>query len=192
LYCLDLLRFGFGVEAGMVVVYRVTAELRVKLKEPFGVLLRGSVSETMSKLRALAEKAKPPVVVSVGDTVSRNLHDVGIVPRLAITDCRSMRKSIKPSAFQGKKVVYVENPQGTITEEAAAAVRNALEGADEVHVVVDGEEDLLTLVAVLYAPVGAFVVYGQPHEGVVVVKVTSEKKAEAAAVLGAMAVRKAK
>jgi uncharacterized protein (UPF0218 family) len=103
-----------------------------------------------------------------------------------------MRKPIEPSTFEAKKVVYVENPRGTITEEAAAAVRKALEGAEEVHLVVDGEEDLLTLVAVLHAPVGAFVVYGQPREGVVVVRVTSEKKAEAAAFLGAMAVRKAK
>jgi uncharacterized protein (UPF0218 family) len=44
----------------------------------------------------------------------------------------------------------------------------------------------------LYAPVGAFVVYGQPREGVVIVRVTLEKKAEAAGFLGAMAVRKAK
>jgi uncharacterized protein (UPF0218 family) len=176
----------------MTVAYRVTPELRVKLKEPFGVLLRGSVSETMSQLRILVERERPPVVVSVGDTVSRNLHDAGVSTRVSVTDCRVMRKSIRPVTFQAKKTVCVKNPRGTITEEAVAAVRRALEGADEIHVVVDGEEDLLTLVAVLHAPEGAFVVYGQPREGVVVVRVTSEKKAEAAAFLGAMAVRKAK
>jgi uncharacterized protein (UPF0218 family) len=176
----------------MVVTFRITPELRTKFKEPFGTLLRGSFSETINKLRILVEREKPPVVVSVGDMVSRNLHAAGLSPRLSITDCKSMRKSIKPSTFEAKKTVCVENPQGTITEEAVAAVRKALESAEEVHVVVDGEEDLLTLVAVLYAPVGAFVVYGQPREGVVIVRVTLEKKAEAAGFLGAMAVRKAK
>jgi uncharacterized protein (UPF0218 family) len=62
-----------------------------------------------------------------------------------------------------------------------------------VHVVVDGEEDLLVLVAVLYAPVGGLVVYGQPGEGVVVVRVTDAKRAEALGILKGMEiVRKAK
>jgi hypothetical protein len=43
-------------------------------------------------------------------------------------------------------------------------------------VVVDGEEDLLTLVAVLHAPEKSLVVYGQPQEGIVVVRVTKQKK----------------
>ncbi len=51
---------------------------------------------------------------------------------------------------------------------------------------VKGEEDLLTLIAVLFAPKNAFVVYGQPHSGVVVVKVTSERKARAQEFLNAM------
>jgi len=51
---------------------------------------------------------------------------------------------------------------------------------------VDGEEDLLTLVAVLHAPENSFIVYGQPREGVVIVKATREKKAEVAEILKAM------
>ena len=45
--------------------------------------------------------------------------------------------------------------------------------ADEPRVLlVDGEEDLATLPAVLAAPDGASVVYGQPGEGMVLVTVT--------------------
>jgi len=51
---------------------------------------------------------------------------------------------------------------------------------------VKGEEDLLTLIAVLYSPETALVVYGQPHSGIVVVKVTSEKKAQVKEYLKAM------
>jgi uncharacterized protein (UPF0218 family) len=65
-------------------------------------------------------------------------------------------------------------------------VREALLSEDHTHIVVDGEEDLLTLAAVLFAPDKAFVVYGQPHEGVVVVKVTEEKRAEAQELLDSM------
>ena len=85
-----------------------------------------------------------------------------------------------------EKTVYVNNPQGTITQEAIVAIKEALEKNEHTHIVVDGEEDLLTLIAVLYAPENSFVVYGQPYSGIVVVKVTSEKKAQAQEFLNAM------
>jgi uncharacterized protein (UPF0218 family) len=43
-------------------------------------------------------------------------------------------------------------------------------------VLVEGEEDLLTLVAVLKAPENSLVVYGQPHEGIVAVRVDKTTK----------------
>ena len=177
----------------MAVAYSVTPELRVKLKEPFGMLIQGSFAETMDKLGDIVKREKPPKVVSVGDTVSRNLHAYQINPQLSITDNKCMRKKVKPKVFESKNVVHVRNPQGTITEEAITAVREALKSDEHVHIIVDGEEDLLTIIAVLYAPEKSLVVYGQPYEGIVVVKVTSEKKAGAMEILKAMkTVRKAK
>jgi uncharacterized protein (UPF0218 family) len=147
----------------------------------------------MARMEDIVKREKPPKVISVGDTVSRNLHGRQLKPQLSITDNKCMRKRVEPRVFSAENVVYVKNPQGTITEEAITAVREALESEEQTHIVVDGEEDLLTLVAVLYAPEKSLVVYGQPHEGIVVVKVTSEKKTEAAEILKAMeTVRKAK
>ncbi|MCW4046351.1 MAG: GTP-dependent dephospho-CoA kinase family protein [Candidatus Bathyarchaeota archaeon] len=176
----------------MTVAYEVTPELRVKFKQPFGVLIRGSFDATMAKMKAILEEEKPRIV-SVGDRVTRNLHEHGINPQLSIIDNRCMRRKLPPENFSMEKVVHVSNPQGTITEEAIAAIREALETDKHVHIIVDGEEDLLTLVSVLYAPENSLVVYGQPYKGIVVVKVTPEKKAEAAEFLKAMKpVRKAK
>jgi len=172
--------------------YVVTPKLRPKLKEPFGILLRGTFTENMIKVDSIVRKNKPPRIVAVGDTVSRNLHEYGITPQLSITDNKSMRKQTKPANLRVDRVVHARNPQGTITEESVTAVREALLGAERVHVLVEGEEDLLTLIAVLYAPEKSVVFYGQPYEGIVVVEVTTEKKAEAAKILGAMAVRKPK
>jgi uncharacterized protein (UPF0218 family) len=45
---------------------------------------------------------------------------------------------------------------------------------------------LLALIVILYASENSIVIYGQPHEGIVVVKVTAEKKSEARTILGAM------
>lgn len=178
----------------MTTIYRITPKLRRKFKEPFGLLLTGTFSETMVKLKAIVEEEKPPLIVSVGDTVSRNLHAHGLKPNISVTDNQSMRRQIKPAKFEGKTIVHARNPRGTITDEAANALQKAMEqdGEKQIQMVVDGEEDLLTLIAVLNAPPGAFVVYGQPYKGVVMIRVTPEKKAETKALLNSMIVRKAK
>lgn len=51
-------------------------------------------------------------------------------------------------------------------------------------ILIDGEEDLLVLPAIIYAPLGARVYYGQPGEGLVEVVVTHRKKRQALALLG--------
>ena len=171
----------------MRIVYALTPELQQYFKEPFGKLLRGSSPQTMKQLKAIIASEKPPTIISVGDTVSKNLHKHGITPQVSITDNKSLRRTIKPLAFEEKRVVRIQNPPSTITDEAENAIRDALKCKEHIHVAVIGEEDLLTPVAVLYAPENALVVYGQPHRGVVVVKATVEKKARAKELLDAMA-----
>jgi uncharacterized protein (UPF0218 family) len=170
----------------MTIVYTITPELRTKFKEPFGTLIQGSFDKTMGEMKELSAKEKPPKVISVGDVVSRNLHEYNIHPQLTIIDNKFLRKQTMPEKISVEKMVHVNNPQGTITEEAILAIKEALEKNEHTHIVVNGEEDLLTLIAVLYAPENAVVVYGQPYSGIVVVKVTSEKKAQAKEFLKAM------
>lgn len=177
----------------MPIAYSLTPKLRVRLKTPIGVLIHGSFAETMKIFKNMIEKENPQYVVSVGDTVTRNLIENYVNLRVAIVDNKVMRRSVSPIPLRMEKTIYVKNPPGTITKEAVTAIREALENNGSVKVVVDGEEDLLTLVAVLYSSENSFVVYGQPYEGIVVVKVTSEKKREVAAILETMEnARKAK
>ncbi len=170
----------------MTSAYILTPELRLKLKDPFGNLIQGTAEETMAKMNELIKKEKPSRIISVGDVVSLNLHKHGIEPQLTIIDNVSLRDKAMPQEEVVEKTVYVDNPQGTIAIGAILAVKKALEGKEHTHIVVKGEEDLLTLIAVLFAPENAFVVYGQPFSGVVVVKVTSERKARAQEFLNAM------
>jgi len=177
----------------LAIAYNLTSELRLKLKKPIGTLIRGSFDETMKTFKGMMEKEKPAVIISVGDTVSKNLVENRVFPQLSIVDNKVMRKETRPIPITAEKTIKVKNPPGTITEEAIAAIQEALKSSCTVKIVVDGEEDLLTLIAVFHAPENSFVVYGQPYEGVVVVKVTREKKAEVAGILEAMKnVRKAK
>jgi len=177
----------------MATRYRLTPELRKKLKKPIGALIQGSFNEIMKKLKDLVEKENPPMIISVGDIVSKDLTRNNMFPKLSIVDNKVMRKRIQPIALTADKTLHVKNPPGTITKQALATIQEALEHNRRVKIVVDGEEDLLTLAVTLYAPENSFVVYGQPFEGVVVVKATKQKKREVTEVLKAMeAFRKAK
>jgi uncharacterized protein (UPF0218 family) len=175
----------------MSVIYTITPELRSKLKEPFGVLVKGTFDQTMAKMGEI-QKQKPPKIISVGDVVTKNLLDYNIPPDLAIVDNQSMRNKLQPSKHISEGI-KVKNPQGTITKEAIEVIKKALKNNNQTHIIVDGEEDLLALIAVLYAPEKSVVVYGQPYEGIVLVKVSPEKKTEAFKFLKEMEnVRKAK
>jgi GTP-dependent dephospho-CoA kinase len=174
----------------MTITYFLSPEISMKLKEPFGRLIQGTPEETMSNLKEMVKKEKPPKIISVGDIVSQNLHKHNLNPQLTIIDNISLRTQKMPIETVVQKTVCVDNPQGTITQESIFAVKEALESNQHTHIVVRGEEDLLTLVAVLYAPENSFVVYGQPYSGIVVVKVSSERKARALEFLNAMKVSK--
>ncbi|RLI42864.1 hypothetical protein DRO59_02770 [Candidatus Bathyarchaeota archaeon] len=166
--------------------YYLTSDLRKKLKKPVGLLIRGSFKETMRKLRRIVEEEKPVKIIAVGDRVSLNLVKNGLFPHLLIVDNKIMRRSVSPILISVNRTFRVKNPPGTITTEALSTIEEVLKQDYRTKIVVEGEEDLLTLAAVLYAPEKSFVVYGQPREGIVVVKVTKEKKAEVANFLKSM------
>ena len=146
----------------------------------------GSPEETMKKLEELVSKEKPAKIISVGDVVSENMAKCGILTHLAIVDNRVMRQPRKPVVLKVNQTIHVKNPPGTITDEAWLAVKKALKQRQQIKIVVDGEEDLLALVALLHAPLNALVVYGQPYKGIVAVKVTQRKRQKARRIIEAM------
>ena len=93
---------------------------------------------------------------------------------------------IKPILAPAKKVYRVKNPPGTLTEESFKAVSEAMKNEESTKIIVDGEEDLITLLAVKEAPLDSIVLYGQPGEGVVLVRVTEEKRREIMRMLSEM------
>jgi len=141
-----------------------------------GLLIQGSFDETMKALKELIEKEKPLKIISVGDAVSDSMMRHGVSPQVLIVDNKVMREPVRPIAVDTDQTLHLKNPAGTLTEEAWAVIKEALRGKRRTRVLVDGEEDLLTLVAVLCAPENSLVVYGQPHEGIVVVKVTEKTR----------------
>jgi uncharacterized protein (UPF0218 family) len=53
-------------------------------------------------------------------------------------------------------------------------IKQAFTLPSPVRIVVNGEEDLLVIPVCVHAPDNSIVLYGQPHEGLVVVEITPE------------------
>ena len=161
-------------------------ELRQELRNPLCTLIRGTPEETKDELRNLIQKERPEHMISIGDIASQSLLELGIKPQIVIVDGKAMRQQIRPVKTETRKKITIGNPAGTLTPQAWMAIEKALPQKDPTLIIVEGEEDLLTLVAVLEAPDKWTVVYGQPQEGVVIVKVNAFTKRKANLIVQAM------
>jgi uncharacterized protein (UPF0218 family) len=159
--------------------------LRQRFTQPLGQLVAGSITDCNNAIKATIQNEAPPKVVLVGDTISRHAMEAGIHADLVIVDNKEMRRSSMPVSLGTRKKVGLINPQGTIAANSWDIISRALESED-CAVVVEGEEDLLVLVAVSVAPIRSLVIYGQPNAGIVLVRTSVEKKHEVAQVLAQM------
>lgn len=151
-------------------------ELRAELKEPLGILVRGTPKQTMRALKEFLEEKNPELLISVGDFTSKNIIEAGLPLKMAVIDNKVMRNEVKPWFPSGWKEFRVENPPGTIKAEVWGVLKEAINLNKWAVVFVEGEEDLLTLPVIASAPIGSAVIYGQPNEGIVIVEITKEKK----------------
>lgn len=155
----------------------LTEAQRQLLRKPLGQLVTGTPSECNTTLKRVQETERPRRLILVGDTVSRNAIESGIKPDVIIIDHKEQRGQAVEFTFEKSRIFRTRNEPGTIDLLAWGAITEAIEKGDSA-VLVDGEEDLLALVAVIVAPDGSLVVYGQPREGVVLVRASGEKKNE--------------
>lgn len=166
--------------------FRLTEPIRLRLKRPLGDLLSQSSELNVETLRKRIQEKKPTRIISVGDVVSRACAKAELWTDVKVIDNMEMRQRMQPFTFNGIAItIHVTNPAGAIEQSAWDAVSNAIKNG-EALVVVDGEEDLLTLPAVLEAPLGSLVLYGQPKTGMVVIEVDEEKKTEVKMIVDAM------
>jgi len=150
--------------------------LRAELKEPLGPIYAEAG-------RLLADAGDP--VVTVGDVVTYHLLRADRRPDVALVDRKTKRETVDDAiwaAIDGfDRRIGVSNPPATLSASLLTELRSAFDrtGAGEgtTVLVVDGEEDLAALPAVLAAPEGASVVYGQPDEGMVLATTTPERRA---------------
>lgn len=144
-------------------------------REPVGDLI--PESET-GRDRIAEVVAGAAAVVTVGDRTTEKVLEYGILPDIQIVDGveRRARRTAPGGAVE---TITCANPPAHITAEAVSAVASAYEARRPVRILVSGEEDLLLVPALARAPAGAILMYGQPGEGLVVVRADERSKEKA-------------
>ena len=161
--------------------FDLPAELRPRLKQPYGRLFPGDHPSVVDQIKNCLDES---LVIAVGDVTTYNLFEAGVRPRLCLIDQFTKRSAVSSAiaavtARTDYVTVFVKNPAGVLSSELVLAIKNALSSSDKhICICVEGEEDLATLPVIALCNIGSLVLYGQPDEGLVCVKVTDEKKQE--------------
>ena len=166
--------------------YTLPTALRDELRKPFGMLLTGQ--EFDQHVHSLNH------IISIGDYLSCFLLEKNIFPEIMIIDYLTKRNQI--NSDQKKlldndkyKKIQVKNPAGAITNLLWDTVKTVCESYQPnqfIQIQVDGEEDLATLPAILYAPSNVTIIYGMPDKGVVVAQSTDDLKVKVRNILSKM------
>lgn len=162
--------------------------LRSTLREPLGEVFAGHLSEKKSVVKRIVDtiqKAKPLMTFAIGDIVAGSLWDVGFSPSITVIDYKSRREALREDGrwkMEGGEIKKYRNRAGTIESSAVRRLKTLcnvfLKENIPQSLIIDGEEDLMVLPAILVAPLSSLVLYGQYNLGVIAVKVTEEKKEE--------------
>lgn len=147
--------------------------MRKELQMPFGDLV------DVTALKSINQAS----LITVGDVVSLTVREEGIMPHICVYDGMTERREMTDFAIMvkesGETVVTVKSPAGIISRELYDALKNALQNPHRTNICVEGEEDLATLVCILLAPSGRFIVYGWPGKGMLLVTTTEDTRIRA-------------
>ena len=154
------------------VILHLPVHMRDELKRPLGpVVSEGEVLD-------LLEEGSP--LATVGDMTTATLHGLGRDIHLAVVDYQTKRSMDsmweEATAPVGDVTVGVSNEAATLTHSLYNAVLEGWFSGPTVKIVVDGEEDLAALPAILHAPEGATVIYGIPDMGLCLVHVDEDAR----------------
>ena len=164
---------------------KIPDDLRDQLKKPLGNLISGNDPNKLKKL--FHEISTESIIITVGDTTTRNLLQMGLKPQVQIIDGLEKRSQrVVPTDDAINTKLSCKNPPGEITEESIQVIRKAFSSKPPVRITVDGEEDLLVIPVCIFAPENSVVMYGQPNEGLVLVHVTPETQAKVQKILDSM------
>jgi len=166
--------------------FALPERLRSSLREPLGDLIQGGIMDqklVVKQIKDTIKTSNPPMIFAIGDIITSSLLDHDCSPSISVIDFKTRREALSkiPNAkSQIPNLKRYRNPAGTIAKSVIKQVRvlkdRWMKDHNDSWLIIKGEEDMVALPVILLAPLNAFVLYGQYDLGVVLVKITEEKK----------------
>jgi uncharacterized protein (UPF0218 family)/phosphopantetheine adenylyltransferase len=150
-------------------------EGRSGLKSPKGDVFHVRDGSPQKRVVERIKTDSPAQVITVGDVTTATILEEGYTPQVMIVDGITKRGSFEKRFSAGAEFL-IYNPAAAIYPEAWSTIATAINNDQPTLVKVDGEEDLLGFPAVLLAPEGSVMLYGQPDIGIVWVPVNRENQ----------------
>ncbi len=160
----------------------------LKLPQEMRPLLQKPMGDVLKKISRNLDGQK---IITIGDITTKEFNLNKINQILSIVDFQVQRKKkfekMEDLNFEKEiKTIKIKNSAGEISGSIFEEVKKCIESNKKYVILIDGEEDLTVLPAVLVAPLGFSIYYGQPsfakaskgkpNEGMVEIKVTEENK----------------
>ncbi|MHA2187273.1 MAG: DUF359 domain-containing protein [Candidatus Thorarchaeota archaeon] len=183
--CGDVDRRGRSLKGTTEPPRRLETNRRSDLKAPKGDVFHVKEGPPEQRVVKRLNEEQPLQVIAVGDVTCATIIEAGFQPDVSVVDGITKRGKFE-GTFTAEEEYVIFNPAATIYPEAWSAIDTAINDGVKSLVIVEGEEDLMGFPAVLLAPIGSVMLYGQPDVGIVWVPVTDENQNLAKALLNNM------
>lgn len=150
--------------------YIISDNVRNKLKTPLGTLIENKKINREYLLNIINSNQ----TITIGDATTEKFIKYNIPINISVFDSKEKRIKREPPLLNSVKLHKLRNPQGRITQDSIELIKNCLIIKDKLQIIVEGEEDLLTLLFTSIFPINTMIFYGQPNQGLVIVKINKE------------------
>lgn len=141
------------------------------LRKPFSKPMKNPNVEQLSKSECK--------FIVIGDYSTYFFVKNDIDFEVCVVDYKTERKPVSPevkrmidNAMVGRKVLRINNPPGTVSDDAIEMVKKWIKKPQRLFVIVDGEDDLVALPFFLSVSQSYCIVYGIRDKGMVIKQVT--------------------
>ncbi|WP_291765472.1 GTP-dependent dephospho-CoA kinase family protein [Caldivirga sp. UBA161] len=152
---------------------------RALMALPFAISIPRDPPDSIMIVKELFNDFNLSIIATVGDVVSFNVAAYWRKPDLRVIDLSTRRSTIIQHSDIDGVVYRVRNERSTLNYESFSIMRNAYASVlsgNRVTIIVDGEEDLLAIPAVLEAPGNTGILYGLYTGYLVLIPVVNEYK----------------
>lgn len=140
---------------------------------------RSFLSKPLGPVISSASHKKNTTVAVVGDYALSQFIEKNWLYTIGVYDKKTKREFFESSQLKNiKPDIKINNPAGLISYDSLEKLSKMdyKDTGNKKHILVDGEEDLVAVSLILTMPLHSLIYYGQPDQGMVLLKVTEKLK----------------